>query len=88
MSNRPEKYTASFEFKGTTITGYIISSTDIQPHFHWFFFDDVNLIATFGDSIAFKTVDGQLEPVNIIFKHKDFIEAVKDCVRKHIKLNS
>jgi hypothetical protein len=88
MNSRPEKDTASFDFKGMTVTGFIISSTDIQPHFHWFLFDDVNLIDTFGDSIAFKVDEGQLKPVSVIVKHQDFIEAVKRCVENHLKLNS
>jgi hypothetical protein len=88
MMYRPEKDAVSFEFKGTTVTGYIISSTDIEPHYHWFLLKDVNLINEYGDSIAFKEKDGELKSVHVMINHLDFIAAVKDCVRKHIELNN
>jgi len=78
------KEKVSFDFQGITIAGYIISSTDMQPHFHWFLLEDANLIERFGDGIAFKEDNGKLEPVRLLPKHRDFIVEVRKCVEQNI----
>ena len=72
-----------FEFQGITYSGYIVSSTDIQPHFHWFMFNDPSVIEQYGDSIAFKVEANQL----IALYHltaADFVAAVQHCVQQYL----
>lgn len=69
----------SFEYKGRKYSGHIVSSTDIIPHFHWFVFDDREIIEKYGDSIAFKVVNGKILPLYHLTS-PDFVDAVKACV--------
>ena len=85
MKAQPDKTKASFDYKGNTFSGYIISSTDLHPYFHWFLLDDVNLVEKFGDSIAFTEENGILEPVRVLPKHAEFIRCVQECVEAHLK---
>lgn len=83
MALKSDKIKTTFVHKGITYSGYIISSTDLDPHFHWFVFDDVNVIAKYGDSIAFKLEDGKLIPVYHLTSPL-FVQAVLDCVQRNL----
>jgi pyruvate/oxaloacetate carboxyltransferase len=72
-------------FKGNKITGIIVSSTNMLPHYHWFCFDDAEMVEKLGDSIAFKEVNGWLEPVAIYTRHADLVNALKDCISEHLQ---
>lgn len=78
-----DKIRTSFIHDEVTYTGYIISSIDLEPHFHWFVFDDVEVISKYGDSIAFKQEDGKLIPVYHLTSPM-FVQAVLECVQKNI----
>ena len=77
------KQSLSFVYDGKEYRGHIISSTTLQPHFHWFMFDDGWAIAQYGDSIAFKVDNGKLIPLYHLTA-PDFVQAVKQCVEQHI----
>ncbi len=79
MSSKKQLY--SFHFEGNTYNGYVVSSTDILPHFHWFVFEDRNVIAKYGDSIAFKVENDQLIP-QYHLTSPDFVAAVQHCLQK------
>ena len=81
MSSKKQR--CSFDFEGRTYTGYVVSSTDIEPHFHWFVFDDRNVVAQYGDSIPFKIEEGKLLP-QYHLTSPDFVAAVQTCVQQFI----
>ena len=78
-----DKVKVSFVFEGINYVGYLVCSTDILPHFYWFVFEDAAVIATYGDSIAFKLEEGELIPVYHLTSPL-FVNAVKECVQKCI----
>jgi hypothetical protein len=76
----------SFEFEGRTRYGHIVSSTRLEPHFHWFMFEDADLVAVYGDSIAFKVQSGELIPLYHLTS-PNLVDAVKECVEQNIQLS-
>jgi hypothetical protein len=82
--NTGKEHRCSFEFEGRKRYGHIVSSTRLQPHFHWFMFEDADLVAVYGDSIAFKVQDQQLIPVYHLTS-PILVDAVKRCVEQNIR---
>jgi hypothetical protein len=81
MQTGEQRY--SFELDGDTYSGHIISSTTIEPHFHWFMFEDHTVISKYGDSIAFKVKDGELLPLYHLTA-PGLVAAVKNCVQQYL----
>lgn len=84
MEKSNQKQFYSFHFEGNTYNGYVVSSTDILPHFHWFVFEDRKVIAKYGDSIAFKVVNDELTPLYHLTS-PDFVAAVQHCLQNCLK---
>lgn len=75
----------SFEYKGRERSGQIISSTNIEPHYHWVYFNDTEMVSMIKDDcIGFKKIDDNLYPTKIYTSHTDLIEQVKSIVEKNI----
>lgn len=74
----------SFTYKGKSYSGYIITSTDCQPHYYWLFFKDLALIRKFGDSIGFKQKGNDLVPTQRHSDDLDFIESIKLLIQSYL----
>jgi hypothetical protein len=75
----------TFEYKGKQRTGQIISSTNLEPHYHWVYFNDEEITRTIQDDcIGFKKKGDQLTPTRIFTAHTELIETVKRVVENHI----
>lgn len=74
-----------FVYKGKQHTGQIISSTNAEPHYHWFYFKDEVLSKMINDDcIGFKKKGNQLHPTKIYTSHFDLVEKVKSIVEQSI----
>ena len=78
-----QKKKISFVYEGESYSGYVVSSTDILPHFHWFMFDDPKVIARYGDSIAYKVEEEKLVPVYHLTS-PEFVKAVEECLYRYL----
>ena len=75
----------SFEYQGRHRSGQIISSTNIEPHYHWVYFNDQEMQAIFKDDcIGFKKTGNNLYPTRIYTSHSELVEKVKSLVEKNI----
>jgi hypothetical protein len=70
----------SFQYQGKSYTGYVIDSTDSEPHYYWLFFHDVELVKKFGDSIGFKMKNGQLVPTQRHDEDPAFVETIRELI--------
>ncbi len=73
-----------FTYDGKKHTGYIISSTNLQPHYHWFYFNDEELIKQVDDCIGFKLQNNELTPTRHFKNHDHLVETVKQIVQQRI----
>jgi hypothetical protein len=74
-----------FEYKGRQHSGFIVSSTNVEPHYHWFYFNDEHIPGIIKDDcIGFKKKGNQLHPTKIYTSHTDLIEKVKSIVERTI----
>lgn len=74
-----------FEYKGRQHRGQIISSTTIEPHYHWFYFDDEDIIGLIEDDcIGFQKKNDELHPTRIYTRHQELVETVKKVVENNI----
>lgn len=67
-------------------SGYVISSLNITPHYHWFVFENEELKQKFGDEVGFIFSNGKLRPVNPVLaeKHEKLFEEIRKIVHRHI----
>jgi hypothetical protein len=84
MKAIPGDEKVSFVYNGKRYTGQVVSSTRLEPHFHWFMFDDPEAIEQYGDSIAFKIENGVLIPLYHLTA-PDFVSAVHRCVQEYLE---
>lgn len=76
----------SFEYKGRKHSGHIISSTNIEPHYHWVYFNDTEMERLINDDcIGFKNTDNGLRPTKIYTTHTELVETVKAVVEQFIR---
>lgn len=74
-----------FQYKGQTVSGQIISSTQIEPHYYWFYFKDSNIQDLINDDcIGFKKKADGLHPTRIHTAHHDLVNTVRDIVLQHV----
>jgi hypothetical protein len=73
-----------FTYHGKTCSGHIMTSTDIEPHYYWFFFDSREFIEAIADSIAFTEDHGRLIPVHNYTRHMDLVRIVKKIIERFI----
>lgn len=74
-----------FEYKGRQLSGQLISSTNMEPHYHWFYFTDDSLSKIIEDDcIGFKKKGNQLQPTKTFSGHIELVETVKRIVESHI----
>jgi hypothetical protein len=74
-----------FEYNGRTHTGQIVSSTNVEPHYHWVYFNDQDITKLINDDcIGFKKKDNQLQPTKIYTSHLELVETVKRVVEMNI----
>lgn len=71
--------TIVFSYRGMNYSGHVISSTDLEPHFLWFIFDDQEIIDILTDSVAFREEDGQLTPVQIYSRNAELVRQVQQA---------
>jgi hypothetical protein len=83
MKATPGEEKVSFVYEGIRYTGHVVSSTRIEPHFHWFMFEDAEAIQQYGDSIAFKVENGALIPLYHLTAPL-FVKAVQECVQEYL----
>ncbi len=76
----------TFEYKGKQLSGQLISSTNLEPHYHWFYFNDAEITQTIQDDcIGFKKRGGQLTPTRVYSgQHIELVETVKRVIESHI----
>ena len=74
----------AFTYHGQTCSGYIITSTDIEPHYYWFFFDSKEFIQDIADSIAFTDEAGKLVPVHNYGPHVELVRIIKKLIERFI----
>jgi len=80
-----KKDMVTFEYRGKQVTGQIISSTNFEPHYHWFYFNDTEITQKIEDDcIGFKNKGGRLTPTKSFAAHTDLVEVVKKVVESHI----
>lgn len=84
LDDKETRVRRSFVFRGQQYSGYIISSTDITPNFHWFFFNEEYLINTVADSIAFKLENGVLIPVLNYSTHYELVTVIREVVEDYL----
>lgn len=77
-----------FTYQGKMHTGYIVSSTHAEPHYHWFYFNDEELIKEIDDCIGFKIQNDELTPTRNFMKHSELVETVKKIVENKIGITS
>jgi hypothetical protein len=74
-----------FEYKGRQYKGQIVSSTNVDPHYHWFYFNDKDISKLINDDcIGFKKKGNQLQPTKIYTSHSELVETVKRVVEMNI----
>ncbi|MCE3282972.1 MAG: hypothetical protein K0Q66_1709 [Chitinophagaceae bacterium] len=77
-----------FSYKGIQHSGYIVSSTNIEPHYHWFYFNSEEIGRLLHDDcIGFKLHKNQLLPTKQFIAHSDLVETVKHIVARSIKIS-
>ena len=78
-----------FNYNGKEYSGYLISSFNIIPHYHWFFFHDQSIKSLVGDEIVFTEQDGKFIPVRPVLaeKHQDLYNSVQTVIEKHLRSN-
>ncbi len=75
-----------FEYKGRQLSGHIISSTNIEPHYHWVYFNDTYMEAMIKDDcIGFKRTGNMLYPTKVYTSHLDLVEKVQKIVEQNIR---
>jgi hypothetical protein len=75
----------SFEYKGRQHSAQLISSTTLEPHYHWVYFNDKELEMLINDDcIGFKRTDKGLHPTKIFTVHPELIEKIRSLVEKNI----
>lgn len=74
----------AFTYNGKPCSGYIITSTDIEPHYYWFFFESKEFIEAIADCIAFTMNSGRLEPVHNYSRHMDLVRIVRKLIERFI----
>lgn len=67
-------------YKGKVYQGYVHASTEQQPHFYWFLFQDLELVRIYGDGITFRREDSELVCNRIYCGDDEFVAAVKHIV--------
>lgn len=74
-----------FEYQGRTLSAQLISSTQMEPHYHWVYFNDAQ-IASFldDDCIGFKQKGNGLQPTRTYVVHRELVETVQRAVETHI----
>ena len=74
-----------FEYKGRQHSGFIVSSTNIEPHYHWFYFNDEHISRIINDDcIGFKKEGNDLHPTKIYKSHTDLVETVQRIIERNI----
>ncbi|HEX6913895.1 MAG TPA: hypothetical protein VF145_01555 [Chitinophagaceae bacterium] len=75
----------SFEYNGRKHSGQVISSTHIEPHYHWFCFDDSELVKLLKDDcIGFKKTGDGLSPTRLFVQHQELVETVRQMIQQRI----
>jgi hypothetical protein len=77
-----------FTYQGKKHTGYIVSSTNLEPHYHWFYFNDQELINEVDECIGFKIQNNVLTPTRSFRKHNQLVETVKDIVEQRVNVSN
>lgn len=76
-----------FEYNGKKLTGQIVSSTNIEPHYHWFYFNDQEITGMINDDcIGFKIKNEQLHPTRTYTTHLELVETIKRVIENNIRL--
>jgi hypothetical protein len=74
-----------FEYNGRQHSGQLISSTNMEPHYHWVYFSDETITRLINDDcIGFKKKGNGLQPTKVISNHQELIETVKRIVESRI----
>lgn len=75
----------SFIYQGRARSGQIISSTSIEPHYHWVYFNDKEIEQVINDDcIGFKKTAKGLHPTRIYTTNTELIETIRSLVEKNI----
>ena len=70
-----------FSYKGRQHSGYIVSSTNMEPHYHWFCFNSKEMSKLLNDDcIGFKIQNNQLLPTRPFTAHTELVETVRSIV--------
>jgi hypothetical protein len=77
----------TFTYQDKEYQGYIASSTIKEPHFHWLFFTDQQLMEMIGDDcVAFQEKSGQLEHFNRIpLKHAELVNIALKHITEYLE---
>lgn len=75
-----------FEFNGTTYSGYLLSEASVDPKYFWFVFNEEEISALLGETIAFHLHEGQLLPVYQYTNKASFIEYLRKKVEAALTL--
>jgi hypothetical protein len=74
-----------FTYKGRQHSGYIVSSTNLKPHYHWFYFHDELLINTVDECIGFKESNNELKPTMPFSAPNDLVETIKNLIEQQLR---
>ena len=73
-----------FQYCGKTYSGYVVISTEMEPHYYWLFFNETEMVRKFGDGIGFKKKGDDLVPTQQYYREADFIENVKTIIKSSL----
>ena len=74
-----------FTYQGRPCSGYIIASTEDEPHYYWFFFDNREFIEAIADSVAFTDDHGRLIPIHNYTPHIELVRIIKKMIERFIR---
>jgi hypothetical protein len=74
-----------FEYNGKIHSGQLVSSTNIEPHYHWVYFSDESITRLINDDcIGFKMKGDALQPTRVISNHQELVDTVKKIIESRI----
>jgi hypothetical protein len=74
-----------FEYKGRKHYGHLVSSTNLEPHYHWIYFTDEEITRLIHDDcVGFKGTGKALQPTKTFTTYRDLIDTLKKAVEEHI----
>jgi len=78
----------SFVYNGRMHSGQIISSTSLEPHYHWVYFKDKEIEKLINDDcIGFKKTDNGLRPTKLYTTNTELVETIKSLVEQNISIS-